>query len=169
MFQNYEKQNTSKKHITKLNLHLQMKTDQNFFSQLNPIRQSSFTNSKKWNLFTPKISEKKYAFDFLMKKNSRLKSNTFKNTGLEYFLKQNHLERQKEFIDVEEEKSFFQSDLKPIKSKEELVKKDENTQAKIEETVNNLKTEENYIINPDEIYKLSRVNNYYFYYNLLNK
>lgn len=171
MFQLCDKQNSSKKHITKLNLNLQVRTNINNFTQtmfgensLN-LKKSNLNISKKWNFFTPKIPEKKYAFDFNLEKNLRHQNKLNKVTGLEFFLKlnnnNNNTNRFKNSNEIEEKEmkiNFFSEPKKVnlgtqfFQIKDKQSKKDEETL-----TYDINQTEENKIISPDEIYSLVKI------------
>lgn len=169
MLRFHEKQSSPKKHITKLNLNLHFGTNMNPLIQAtsnqdyNIIRQQSLTNTKKWNLFSPKVLEKKYAFDFFNNKNSRFHTNTHKNTRLELLLNlESKEEKNKNNPDKEENKNKQYDILIPnkrgVKTNHALEKF--NNQNNKDQSINNTFEGAN-IINPEEIYNLSIVN-YFF-------
>lgn len=181
MFQLCDKQNSSKKHITKLNLNLQVRTNINNFSQtlfcennIN-LKKSKINISKKWNFFTPKIPEKKYGFDFNVEKNLRYQSKINKISGLEFFLKlnNNNSNKIKSSNEIENKDTIvnYFSEPKKLNSESKFFKNQEKHSKKIEETFTNIhnQTEENVIISPDEIYNLvKKIFLIFFLYNFKN-
>lgn len=166
MFQFHEKQNSSKRHITKLNLNLQLGVNSNLFNNINSnintnnnLGKANISDAKKWNLFSPKVPEKKYAFDFLVNKNSKLQNNLIRKSGLELFLKLNNKQEKNknEALNNEEFKKTLNNDsiqAKPDASKNLNFEKFKNFK---DQSINNT-IEDGNVINPEEIYNMSIVN-----------
>jgi hypothetical protein len=164
MFQLNEKHNSTKKHITKLNLNLQLGVNLNTFNNnntsnpnINNTAKQSVTNSKKWNLFSPKVPDKKYAFDFIMNKNSRFQSNYHINSGMDLFLKLNFkTQKNKNDQNHEENKNKANNDIKPNSSDIRRNYNYDKFQINNIRSINN-PIEDGNVINREEIYNMSKV------------
>ncbi len=169
MFQLHEKQKSPKKHITKLNLNLQLvnlNPLNNVNSNPNKINllKQSISNTKQSNFFSPKIQEKKYAFDYLVSKNPRFQSTWNKSSGSEFFLKLKIKgEKNKNVACNEEYKN-------PPNNESKLAKPDASTYVNFDkfiktqdQSIKNTIEEDTNIIYPEEIYNMSIVKLHFNY------
>jgi len=164
MFQLNEKHNSTKNFITKLNLNLQLGRNLNTLNNnntsipnINNTAKQSVTNLKKWNLFSPKVPDKKYTFDFIMNKNSRLQRNYHINSGMDLFLKLNYkTQKNKNDVNHEENKNKANNDIKPNLSDIRRNYNYEKFQINNTRSINN-PIEDGNVINPEEIYIMSKV------------